>query len=66
MLFAFTDGMIDFSDVAGKRSNYNLLSEVLLPYLKEDNAFMNMKKNLFSKGLNTQVDDRSIISLHKN
>jgi sigma-B regulation protein RsbU (phosphoserine phosphatase) len=65
-LLIFTDGMIDFSDEHGKKSNYNLFSDTLLLSLSKDNSFTGMKENLFSGQLNTQVDDRSIISLQKN
>jgi len=64
-LLIFTDGMIDFAVETGKRSDYSLFSETLLPYLMKQDAFRLIKEELFKNGLDTQVDDRSIISLYK-
>jgi len=65
-LFIFTDGMIDFAYEDGKKSDYNLFSQVLHPYLLMENSFTKMKDGLFSKSLSKQVDDQSIISIYKN
>lgn len=63
-LFVFTDGMIDFADATGNKSDYNMFSKMLLPNLKNGEGFAGIK-GLFDKGLNTQVDDRSIICINK-
>jgi sigma-B regulation protein RsbU (phosphoserine phosphatase) len=65
-LFIFTDGLIDFADKSGKKSDYNLFSKTLQPYLTNDNAFEQIKDELFSKEKSEQVDDQSIISIYKN
>ena len=65
-LFIFTDGMIDFADVAGTQSNYNGFSEMLLKNLNAGKSFQQIKEKLFNKELKEQTDDRSIISIYKN
>jgi sigma-B regulation protein RsbU (phosphoserine phosphatase) len=65
-LFIFTDGMIDFADEAGKKSDFALFLETIKPYFVMEDAFTQMKVNLFSKGWREQVDDQSIISIYKN
>jgi len=65
-LFIFTDGMIDFIDESMKKSDYNLFVEMMQPYMTMDDGFTKMKKELFLKGLDQQVDDQSIISIYKN
>jgi phosphoserine phosphatase RsbU/P len=65
-LFIFTDGMIDFADVAGTQSNYNGFSEMLLKNLSVGKSFHQIKDKVFNKELKEQTDDRSIISIYKN
>jgi sigma-B regulation protein RsbU (phosphoserine phosphatase) len=65
-LFVFTDGMIDFIDKTGKKSDYNQFSKTLKPFMEKENNFTHIAKSLFSGNLNEQVDDRSIISIYKN
>jgi sigma-B regulation protein RsbU (phosphoserine phosphatase) len=64
-LFVFTDGMIDFIDATGKKSDYNQFSKTLKPFVKKENNFTHIAKTLFDGNLNEQVDDRSIISIYK-
>lgn len=65
-LFAFTDGMIDFVDATGKKSDYNQFSKRLKPFMEKQNNFTQIVSDLFNHNLNEQVDDRSIISIYKN
>ncbi|GAA4097319.1 response regulator [Mucilaginibacter panaciglaebae] len=65
-LFIFTDGMIDFVDANGKKSDYNRFSKALKPFIAKENNFTEIVSNLFNHNLNEQVDDRSIISIYKN
>lgn len=65
-LFIFTDGMIDFVDKTGKKSDYNQFSKTLKPLLEKENNFRYIAERLFAGNLNEQVDDRSIISIYKN
>ncbi|MCC8425416.1 SpoIIE family protein phosphatase [Mucilaginibacter sp. UR6-11] len=65
-LFVFTDGMIDFIDKTGKKSDYNQFLKTLNPFMRKENNFTDIAANLFSNNLSEQVDDRSIISIYKN
>lgn len=65
MLFAFTDGMIDFADAKDIKSDYAMFARLLKPFLGRSNAFEQMKEGIFNKGLDKQVDDKSIICLYK-
>ncbi|MFD2144888.1 PP2C family protein-serine/threonine phosphatase [Mucilaginibacter antarcticus] len=65
-LFVFTDGMIDFVDATGKKSDYNQFSKTLKPFMEKENNFTQLAQTLFAENLNEQVDDRSIISIYKN
>lgn len=58
--------MIDFANEAGKKSDYNLFTQLVQPYLTTQNAFSKMKEGLFTKGLNKQIDDQTIINIYKN
>jgi len=64
-LFAFTDGLIDFRDATGKKSDYNLFTDSLLPFLTTPDYFDKLKEDIFKKTPESTVDDSSIISLHK-
>jgi sigma-B regulation protein RsbU (phosphoserine phosphatase) len=63
-LFIFTDGMIDFADGAGKKSDYNLFASRLKNMLEADTSFTYMKEQ-FEHHLHGQVDDQSIIGIYK-
>lgn len=63
-LFIFTDGMIDFADASGKKSDYNRFAASLLTMLKTQTSFTDMKE-LFEHDLQGQVDDKSIIGIYK-
>ncbi|WP_214071953.1 SpoIIE family protein phosphatase [Mucilaginibacter sp. dw_454] len=65
-LFIFTDGMIDFIDATGKKSDYNQFLKTLKPFMEKENNFTDIASKLFNNNLNEQVDDRSIISIYKN
>jgi len=65
-LFIFSDGMIDFSDLAGKKSDYNMFTGMIRKNLNCGQTFTQIKDNFANNGLNEQVDDRSIISITKN
>lgn len=63
-LFIFTDGMIDFADSTGKKSDYNRFASRLLSMLDTHTSFTGMKKQ-FEHDLRGQVDDQSIIGIYK-
>ncbi|MGZ3757570.1 MAG: SpoIIE family protein phosphatase [Mucilaginibacter sp.] len=65
-LFIFTDGMIDFAADQNKKSDYNLFTDTLKPYLINNISFTELKEKIFVQGADKQVDDQSIISLYKN
>jgi sigma-B regulation protein RsbU (phosphoserine phosphatase) len=65
-LFLFTDGMIDFTDSTGKKSDYEQFSKKLGSFLEQAGNFEYLKDSLFNNNLNRQVDDQSIISIYKN
>lgn len=65
-LFAFTDGMIDFRDLTGKKSDYDLFSGSLLPFLTTPDYFDKIKSEILTKDTDNRVDDSSIIILYKN
>ena len=64
-LFIFSDGLIDFSDTTVKKSDYKAFSDMLLKKLRNGQNFHQIKEDLSNKGLNEQVDDRSLISIYK-
>jgi sigma-B regulation protein RsbU (phosphoserine phosphatase) len=63
-LFIFTDGMIDFADDVGKKSDYNHFAAKLLSSLQTQPLFADMKTQ-FDNDLQGQVDDQSIIAIYK-
>jgi sigma-B regulation protein RsbU (phosphoserine phosphatase) len=65
-LFIFTDGMIDYADDAGKKSDYNLFTGKLQQHLSKGRSFKQIKQSLFSGRAGLQVDDCSIINIYKN
>jgi len=64
-LFVFTDGMIDFSDAGGNKSDYNSFLKKVKNTLADNNSFDEIKKELFEPLLAVQVDDCSIINIRK-
>jgi len=63
-LFIFTDGMIDFADGAGKKSDYNRFASAMLGMIGTRTSFTGMKQR-FENDLQGQVDDQSIIGIYK-
>jgi sigma-B regulation protein RsbU (phosphoserine phosphatase) len=64
-LLIFTDGMIDFSDDAGKKSDYNKFAHDIDLMLNKKYSFKRIKDELFEPLLSVQVDDCSIINIRK-
>lgn len=64
-LFIFTDGMIDFSDSNGNKSDYNSFSNKIYCLLNKKHSFKRIKDELFEPALTVQVDDCSIINIRK-
>jgi sigma-B regulation protein RsbU (phosphoserine phosphatase) len=64
-LFIFTDGMIDFLDLKGKKSDYNNFMNDIEPLLNKKYTFKQLKTDLFEATLATRVDDCSIINIYK-
>lgn len=64
-LFIFTDGMTDFSDSGGKKSDYNIFANELEPYLNKKYNFEQIKTDLFKPAITARVDDCSIINIYK-
>ncbi len=63
-LFIFTDGMIDFIDGGGKKSDYNRFASTLLQKLNTLEPFTEIKSHFDELGAN-QIDDQSVISIYK-
>lgn len=63
-LFLFTDGIIDFADAGGKKSDYNKFSSTLLQKLNARKPFTSIKSHFDELGAN-QIDDQSVISIYK-
>jgi sigma-B regulation protein RsbU (phosphoserine phosphatase) len=64
-LFIFSDGLIDFSDGTGKKSDFNDFSNLLLQKLSTGENFGQIKEGFLNNGLQEQVDDRSLIRIYK-
>jgi sigma-B regulation protein RsbU (phosphoserine phosphatase) len=63
-LFIFTDGIIDFEDTNGKKTDYNTFTEAVKPYLGQ--SFAAFKKSTFLQGKTVaHIDDCSLIHLQK-
>jgi phosphoserine phosphatase RsbU/P len=61
-----SDGMIDFEDETGKKSDFKLFFESLKSILPDEDAFEILKNVTFSKeNSKVQVDDCSLIYIHK-
>jgi sigma-B regulation protein RsbU (phosphoserine phosphatase) len=64
-LLIFTDGMIDFSDDTGKKSDYNTFARNIDLMLNKKYSFKRIQDELFEPSLAVQVDDCSIINIRK-
>ncbi len=64
-LFIFTDGMIDFSNDKGKKSDYDGFMNNLKPFLNKSYNFKELETNLFESAPATRVDDCSIININR-
>nr|WP_067058792.1 fused response regulator/phosphatase [Mucilaginibacter sp. L294] len=63
-LFIFTDGIIDFEDTDGKKTDYNTFTRAITPYLKQ--PFATFKKSDFLQDkIVAHIDDCSLIHLQK-
>lgn len=65
-LFAFTDGIIDFADATGKKTDYHGFAQQLQQWLNNGEGFAGIKKHLEQKQDIQQIDDQSIISIYKD
>lgn len=64
-LLIFTDGMIDFSNESGKKSDYNTFANNIDLMLNKKYSFKRIQDELFEPSLAVQVDDCSIIRIRK-
>lgn len=64
-LLIFTDGMIDSSGDAGKKSDYNNFKHNIGLMLNNKYSFKHIQEVLFEPSLAVQVDDCSIINIRK-
>lgn len=63
-LFIFTDGIIDFEDADGKKTDYNTFTSAITPYLNQ--PFLAFKKGYFLQDKTVaHIDDCSLIHLQK-
>ena len=65
-LIMLTDGIIDFEDKAGKKTDFNLFQQLVTPILATENTFEVIASRFKPIGDSTQVDDRSLIYLEKH
>lgn len=65
-LFTFTDGIIEFADTTGKKSDYNGFAQQLQQWLSNGEGFAKIKRHLEQEQDNQQIDDQSIISIYKD
>jgi sigma-B regulation protein RsbU (phosphoserine phosphatase) len=63
-LFIFTDGIIDFEDTDGKKTDYDNFTRAVTPYLNQPFAAIKQGDFLQDKTL-THIDDCSLIHLQK-
>jgi sigma-B regulation protein RsbU (phosphoserine phosphatase) len=63
-LFIFTDGIIDFEDTDGKKTDYDTFTRAVTPYLNQPFAAIKQGDFLQDKTL-THIDDCSLIHLQK-
>lgn len=64
-LIMLTDGIIDFEDETGKKTDYNLFQELVTPILGTANAFEGISSRFKPLGDSSQVDDRSLIYIER-
>lgn len=64
-LLLFTDGLIDFADNEGKKTDYKLFAQRLHPLLQQRISFTELKNTLFNLSVSQQVDDSSIIHIER-
>ncbi|WP_069657821.1 hypothetical protein [Arcticibacter eurypsychrophilus] len=65
-LIIVSDGMIDFEESDGKKTDYNLFLNKLKPVLGKEDTYMQIKKKMFSDSpKRAVVDDRSLIFIQK-
>jgi sigma-B regulation protein RsbU (phosphoserine phosphatase) len=64
-LFIFTDGMTDFAEDEEKKSDYYSFKNKLHELLNDGQCFEDLKYTLFQQSSSVQVDDCSIINIHK-
>jgi sigma-B regulation protein RsbU (phosphoserine phosphatase) len=63
-LFIFTDGIIDFESVDGKKTDYDIFNQAIKPYL--DRSFAAFKQSVFLQDKTlAHIDDCSLIHLQK-
>lgn len=63
-LFIFTDGIIDFESADGKKTDYNIFTQAIKPYLNQ--PFAAFKKSDFLQDKTAaHIDDCSLIHLQK-
>ncbi len=65
-LFMFSDGLIDYEDETGKKSDYNLFLNNISPFFGEDDVMENIINETFLKeSSKEQIDDCSLIYIKK-
>lgn len=64
-LFIFTDGLIDFLDAKGKKSDYDGFMNKLKLSLNKNHNFKELETDLFESAPATRVDDCSIINIYR-
>jgi len=66
-LLFFSDGIIDYGEQGENKSNYSLFLETITPLLGREDSFELIKENInFKQFPRVQLDDASIIFIHKN
>lgn len=66
-LLLISDGMIDFEDENGKKSDYQHFLNLVTPILREETAFEKIKNVTFFADISKeQVDDCSMVFIEKN
>ncbi len=65
-LYVFTDGMTDYADASGNKSDYNQFANLISGFLVKGISFGKLKTDLFDMQTDNAIDDRSIIHIFKN
>lgn len=65
-LILLTDGIIDFEDEHGKKTDFNLFQDLVTPILGAQKPFDGISARFRPEGDRSQVDDRSLIYIEKN